>query len=397
MMHPDLRVEILNVGVTSPAGNTLDAVLSSINAPPSPTALRFPEVEGHESTEGLRCDLSQARDRFGPMKIRRWGRLQTMSLLAAQEASLPDILNGCEAETGVYVGTGLGSLDETAMFLENMILQNENFPKPATFVNSVHNTVGSHLALEFGLKGENITVAHREISFDAALGHALSALQQGRVKYAVVCGVDELNAYRILAGSKKGLWKKNGLPFKPLSPENTRGTFPGEGSAVCVLAACENVPFPNRQRSESALGRVLGVQWGRYKRENNTSINLKHAGDFLESLLSSAGVRSSDVDLMLLGADGDNDLDAIYRGVGAELERRAGRKIPQGAFKHLCGDYRAASGFGFALSSLLLNSGRIPAGLLGSSQPISDVPLRTVLLYNLSRSGVHSGCIIGKP
>jgi len=170
-------VEILNIGVTSPAGNTLEAVLSSIDQPPLPTTLSFSGRVPNDAA-GFNCDLSQTRELLDSNKTRRWGRLQTMSLLAAKRALLPEILNGCAAQTGVYVGTGMGSLGETAVFLENMILQKENFPKPANFVNSVHNAVASTLGLEFGLKGENITVAHREISFDAALGHALSSLRQ---------------------------------------------------------------------------------------------------------------------------------------------------------------------------------------------------------------------------
>jgi len=380
------RVEILNIGVASPAGNTLEAVLSAMDHPPPPAPLRFPGREPVEA-EGFGCDLSQTRELLDPAKIRRWGRLQTMSLLAAKKAGLPEILNGSRAQTGVYVGTGMGSLGETAIFLENMILQKENFPKPAHFVNSVHNAVASTLGLEFGLKGENITVAHREISFDAALGHALSALRQGRVKYAVVCGADEMNYFQVLAGSAQNLWKTKETSFQPLADGNSRGTFPGEGSAVCILTAGEN-------GGGESLGSVLAVKCGRYKRDTHTYINLSHAGDFLEELLSSTGVQASEVDLMLLGANGDGRLDAVYRAVGAELERRSGRKIPQAAFKQLCGDYRAASGFGFAVAALCLSSGRVHAGLFGGAATIPDGSVKTILLYHLSRSGVHSACLL---
>jgi 3-oxoacyl-(acyl-carrier-protein) synthase len=380
------RVEILNIGVASPAGNTLESVLSSMDHSPPPAPLRFPGREPTEA-EGFGCDLSQTRELLDPAKIRRWGRLQTMSLLAAKKAGLPEILNGSTAQTGVYVGTGMGSLGETAIFLENMILQKENFPKPAHFVNSVHNAVASTLGLEFGLKGENITVAHREISFDAALGHALSALRQGRVKYAVVCGADEMNYFQVLAGSAQDLWKTKERSFRPLAQGNSRGTFPGEGAAVCVLTVGEN-------GGDESLGSVLGAKNGRYKRDPRTYINLSHAGDFLEELFASAGIKAGDVDLVLSGANGDGRLDRVYQGVGAELERRAGKKIPQAAYKQLCGDYRAASGFGFAVAALCLSSGRVPAGLWGGEAAVPDGSVKTILLYHLSRSGVHSACLL---
>jgi 3-oxoacyl-(acyl-carrier-protein) synthase len=382
-----MTFEILDIGVTSPAGNSLEAVLSSMAKPPRPEPLEFANRQPLDDTAGLCCDLSQTREFLDPMKIRRWGRLQTMSLLAAKKLQLSKILNGAEARTGVYVGSGMGSLGETSIFLENMVRQNENFPKPANFVNSVHNAVASTLGLEFGLKGENITVTHREVSFDAALGHALSALRQDRIQYAVVCGVDEMNYFYALAGKEKGLWKHPQESFEPLASGNSKGTFPGEGATVCVLSTT--------RPTEGSLGRVLGVKHGRYKRSARTYVDLSHVGDFLERLVSSAGFRLSDVDLILSGANGDGRLDAVYREIGNELGCRSDRKIPHATFKQLCGDYRAASGFGFAVAALCLRSGMAPPALFADRANLPQSSIKMVLLYHLSRSGVHSACLLG--
>ena len=384
------NIEILNVGLVSPAGATPEAVLSAAADPAQPAKLQFPGKSDLGGTAGFLCDLSEARTVLGPMKIRRLGRLQVMCMLAAKKAFLQTDMAGAGAETGVYVGTGLGSLGETAAFLENMIQQGENFPKPANFINSVHNAASSSLALEFSLKGENITVAHREISFDAALWHALSGLRHGRVKRALVCGADELNYYHVLAGSGKGLWKTGGQSFRPLAAGNTRGTFPGEGAAACVLAA------GGQTGGNGSLGKLLGVKFGRYRRDMHTYVNVPDAGDFLERLIDSAGVRAEEIDLLLSGADGDSGLDSVYLRVGEELGRRAGRAVPHGTYKQLCGDYRAASGFGFAAAALILRDGRAPAGLFMGGQNIPGGPVKTILLYTVSRSGVHSGCIVGK-
>lgn len=381
------KIEILDLGLVSPAGNSPEAILAAAEAAPaSPAKLAFPDKPEIGGASGFLCDLAEARELLGGMKIRRLGRLQVMSLLAAKKALLSAGAAEGGAETGVYVGTGLGSLGETALFLENMIKQGENFPKPANFINSVHNAAGSGLALEFSFKGENITVAHREISFDAALWHALSGLKRGRVKRAVVCGADELNYYQVLAGSAKGLWKAPGQPFKPLAGENSRGTFPGEGAAVCVLSS-----------GGSGSGvKVLGVKFGRYHKARPAFIAPAEAGNFLARLLDSAGVKAGEVDLLLSGADGDSVLDGAYLGAGAELERLAGRAVPHGTYKQLCGDYRAASGFGFVTAALLLREGKAPAGLFAGGQKLPASRVRTVLLYTISRSGVHSGCVLRK-
>ncbi|MEK7721438.1 MAG: beta-ketoacyl synthase N-terminal-like domain-containing protein [Elusimicrobiota bacterium] len=384
------NIEISGIGVVSPAGNSPEAVFSAAVAPPPPAKLEFTGKSELDGAVGFFCDMSEARLVLGAMKIRRLGRLQIMSLLAAKKAFLSADIKVSGTDTGVYVGTGLGSLGETAAFLENMIQLGENFPKPANFINSVHNAAASSLALEFSLKGENITVAHREISFDAALWHALSGLKQGRVKNAVVCGADELNYYHVLAGSDKGLWKTEGQPFQPLAPGNSRGTFPGEGAAVCVLSS------GGQTGGNEAPVKVLGVKFGRYRRDMHTYINLRDAGDFLERLMDSAGIKASEVDLLLSGADGDARLDAVYLRVGAELARRAGRAVPQGTYKQLCGDYRAASGFGFVAAAQILRTGRAPAGFFPGGQDIPDGSIKTILLYAISRSGAHSGCVLGR-
>ena len=384
------NIEILSVGLVTPAGNTPEAVLSAAHAPAPPVKLEFPGKGDLGGAAGFLCDLAEARAVLGPMKIRRLGRLQVMSMLAAKKAFLSAGITGGGEDTGVYVGTGLGSLGETAAFLENMVQQGENLPKPANFINSVHNAASSGLALEFSLKGENITVAHREISFDAALWHALSSLRQGRVRRAVVCGADELNYCHVLAGSSKGLWKTSGQTFKPLAPGNSRGTFPGEGAAACILSS------GGQTGGSGSLVKVLGAKFGRYRRDARTYISLPDAGDFLEGLMGSAGIKAAEVDLLLSGADGDSGLDAVYLRVGDELGKRAGRTIPHGTYKQLCGDYRAASGFAFAAAALLLRDGRAPAGLFAGGQTAPAGPVRTILLYTISRSGVHSGCVLRK-
>ena len=213
-------------------------------------------------------------------------------------------------------------------------------------------------------------------------------LRQGRVNRAVVCGADELNYYQVLAGSDKGLWKTAGQPFRPLAPENSRGTCPGEGAVVCVLS-------PGGESGGAGV-KVLGVKFGRYRRSSPGYIDPPAAGDFLARLLDSSGIRAGEIDLLLSGADGDSALDAAYLGAGAELARRSGRTVPHGTYKQLCGDYRAAAGFGFVTAALLLRGGLAPAGIFTGGQKAPSGPVKTILLYAISRSGVHSGCVLRK-
>ncbi len=379
MDNKGAAIYINKVGLVSPAGNSPEQALAAVPAAPLP--LEFPGQKALK-TAGFRCDLAEAKVLLGPMKIRRLGRLQTLCLLAAKKAGLPP--EAAAGDTGVYLGTGLGSLNETTAFIENMVLNGEELVKPANFINSVHNAAASSLALEFSLKGENLTVAHREVSFDAALGHAVSALRNGRAARAVVCGADELNYYHALAGEAKGSWKTAAEPLRPLASGNSRGTYPGEGAAVCLLSAVN---------TEGTLACVLGARTARYRHDAHSYMDPAAAADFLCGLLDSCGVKPSEIDLLLSGANGDSALDAVYLRAAEEFGRRADRLIPHTGYKQLCGDYKTASAFGFALGALALNSGALPAGLCAPGLP-PGARIRTVLSYTVSRSGAHSACLL---
>ncbi len=379
MFSTSPNIYISKVGIISPAGNSADQVINANSIVPA--RLEFPGQKAALDVAGFRCDISDAKALLNPMKLRRLGRLQVMCLLAAKKAGLT--LDAYASDTGVYVGTGLGSLNETAAFIEGMVLNGEELVKPGNFVNSVHNAAASSLAVEYSLKGENITVAHREISFDAALGHAISALRMGRVKRAVVCGADELNYYRVLAGQAKGLWKAAGEPLRPLF-SNTRGSYPGEGAAVCVLSTDE---------VEGAFAKVLGAKIGRYRHDARFYLKPSAAADFICSLLESCDVPLGETDLMVSSSNGDCALDSVYQRVAQELGRRIGRSISHTGYKQLCGDYKAASAFGFSVSALMLQSGSIAKGLslIGGEQLGR---LKTIISYTISRSGVHSGWVL---
>lgn len=342
---------------------------------------------------GFPCAFAEAKEVLGASKIRRLGRLLTMSLLAAKKALPEEPAAALKEASGVYVGTGLGSLGDTEVFLENIIRMEERLPKPANFTYSVHNAVASRIALEFGFQGENLTVTHRETSFETALWHALHGLDGGRTRAALVGGADELNYFQVVAGAKKGRWRSGGGPLRPLSGDaDIRGLLPGEGAAFCLLCREEEAG------ADDSYGKVLAAGFGRYRRSARSYLDVGSAGDFLDGMLRRAGIDSQGIDLLLSGANGDSALDSVYRSVADELSRRSGASIPHGSFKQLCGEHHAAPAFGFSLAALILKTGRVPAGLIpGRAEAARGGDLKIIMLYNISRSGTHSACVVGRP
>jgi hypothetical protein len=148
------------------------------------------EIERGE-TEGTAA-LAQPPELKGLVKeaigqpIRRIGRFIQLALIGAGrcvgEARLP-------ADTGGYLASGRGDLEVTLEVMEQLFRHGQP-PKPLTFINSVSNSACFYVARQFGLRGRSSFVCNRYFAFESALQLALEDLAAGRVRSALVGGVD---------------------------------------------------------------------------------------------------------------------------------------------------------------------------------------------------------------
>jgi hypothetical protein len=114
---------------------------------------------------------------------------------------------------------------------------------------------------------------------------------------------------------------------------------------------------------------------------------------FIEQALRDAGARLDDVGLVLVGANGDPDLDAIYAEVGRALVART-PSLAVGVYRQLTGDFATASALGLELavrvaSGVTANEVCVVDGSLGAAGAI-----RRVLLYHVTTAGYHSAMIV---
>lgn len=92
--------------------------------------------------------------------------------------------------TGVYLGTGHGSLVDTLALMREQGC--DDLPvTPFRFVNVLSNIAGFHVAGQHGIHGENLALARLHGPLDAAIEAAVMDLALGRVNRALVGGVDE--------------------------------------------------------------------------------------------------------------------------------------------------------------------------------------------------------------
>jgi len=104
----------------------------------------------------------------------------------------------------------------------------------------------------------------------------------------------------------------------------------------------------------------------------------------IDRFLKGAGLKPSDIDLVLMGFNGDPATDSIYH----YLMQGKFKGFPVAWYKHLCGEYDTASSFALWLGSLALKNQEVPACMILND--IKPAGIQHVLVYNHLRGNNHA-------
>ncbi len=304
------------------------------------------------------------RDYIKPAMIRRMSTGVKMGVVAASIAMKEAELENPDA---IISGTGLGCSIDSDKFLKKIVDNNEQFLTPTAFIQSTHNTVGAQVALGLRCNAYNITYVHNALSFESAMLDAQLMISEG-ASNILFGGVDELGDYTtslfdLIDHVKKGEVIENGI-----LNSNTKGAIFSEGAQFFVLA--DNI-------SDNSYAKFIDVAIYNVLPQN--SIEEK-----LVQFLSVNNFEISDIDVVILGTNGDVNFDGIY----SDLQESVFKSTQQICYKHLSGEYNTASGFGFWTACNILKNQLIPKNLMLNE--IKNVPVKNILIYNQYRSENHS-------
>ncbi len=353
---------------------------------PEPVVRAAPAAFGVEGWPAYRLDAGTEASLLPPERIKRMGRGQMLAIGAVERAvraCAPPPARG--SATAVSVGTAWAEEGDEITFLENLVARGEKGAKPAYFVNSVKNALASQLALNFGFEGENQTFAHDALSFESALWQGARVVRTGRARHAIVCGVDALAPFQELHGHLLGRYGTEAAPLAPLRADGEgagRKPLPGEGAAAIVLAPPDGSP--------ARLARLIGLR-ARGPARRAPVLSVATELELVARVLADAGVPLAELDLVLVGANGDAALDALYAGVLAEL-RRGAPGLVAGSYRHRTGDFATASALAFELAVRAVASGSVPDEVKLVGGPARAI--RRVLLYHLSSAGYHGAIVV---
>jgi 3-oxoacyl-[acyl-carrier-protein] synthase II len=266
------------------------------------------------------CVASESlKDKVLGKKLRRADRYTKMAVLAAN-----DCLNDNKklntgkqidlSRTGVILATAFGPHNTSFSFLDDILEYGEDNVSAIKFSHSVHNAAASYIALLLGITGPTLTVTQIKFPVQHALTLASCWLNSNACDNVLVCSVDEKGElFNEVAKRKLNIAKTGNL--NPLSFSEKANAIPSEGS-VCFLLQ------KNIITSES------------YCEISKTSFEQ---------------IKSSDVDLCIIGADGIPQDETCY----TELQDM---KIPLGVYTSLYGSMIIGSAFDCAVGAVLLKN-----------------------------------------
>ena len=246
------------------------------------------------------------RDWLNPLESRRMGKILKRALVTAQKV-MHD--SGVQQPDAVITGTGLGCIENTELFLDQLCREGEEMLKPTYFMQSTHNTISSLISIHDHLHGYNTTYSHKSVSFDSALLDAFTQLRLGDIRTALVTGNDEMTPTYFSILQRAGYVGQPGQ------------VAAGETSVAMMLTTD---PADALCEIEEVSMSVRGVQQP-----------------------------FAPADLLVLGTNGVPQNDQLYREVAQQMPG-----VETFEYKRLFGESYTVSGLGIYAAAHLLSQGR---------------------------------------
>jgi 3-oxoacyl-[acyl-carrier-protein] synthase II len=302
-----------------------------------------------------------------PIQLRRMSRLLKMGVTAAGMC-LQDA--GVEKPDAIITGTGLGMMEETEKFLNGLLDNDEKLLNPTSFIQSTHNTVGAYIAVMLGCNNYNLTYVHGPVSLENALLDSLLWLEEKPAANILLGGIEEITEDHFKITDSMGFWKKSGISNLELLKDRTPGTLAGEGAAFFVLS---------KEKSPQNYGLIRGLSTRFNPEKQDIAVN--HVEDFL----TVHKLDKTDIDLVILGMNGDLGSDSIY---GPVKDYFTGKAV-QTYYKHLSGEHYLASSFALWLAARILKSQHVP-GIVRLDKYQKPGKIRNILIINHHKNIHHS-------
>jgi 3-oxoacyl-[acyl-carrier-protein] synthase II len=317
------------------------------------------------SFEYAGCVEPEYKNFLNPTASRRFSRIIKMSLVAAQKSlAMADNI----MPEAIITGTGLGCLEDTEKFLSALIVNNESMLSPTAFIQSTHNTLSGQIAMMIKCYHPNYTYSNRYFSFESSLLDGLLMLQDKSCKHVMVNAADEVIPAVHNITKRMGMWDRH----ESIASNAKMPVTIGEGVVSMILSS-------EKQKHTLAQVKAFSVL---YKLPEGSSIE-----EQMNLFLADAALTIADIDVVILGLNGNSENDAFYAPV-----QKVFNQSTQLVYKHLFGESFTASAFSYWLAAHMIHNQNVIEQCILSDK--GHRKPKNILIYNQYKNTYHSFCLL---
>ncbi len=304
-----------------------------------------------------------------PGMLRRMGKAVRMGV----GAGLPLIKRNGPLD-GIIIGTANGGLEDCIKFLNQIVDYKEGTLTPTNFVQSTPNALAGTLGMLTVNRGYNVTHVNCSLAFENALLDAKMYFEEcGNNDSSLLIGaVEEISTYNYNMDYLCGRFKHEVVSNTDLLASITDGSVNGEGANMFIVS---NNP-------EGSLAEIVDTA-------QMTAKSKEHLLIVIDQLLKKNRISPDQIDLLVLGKNGDKRTDDWY----TFLQSERFPKTESCYYKNAVGEYRTSSGFATYLGVQCLNGRLNNPKIISTDRAMS---IHYSLIYNHFDGNRHGFILLKK-
>lgn len=255
------RVVITGVGAITPIGKNVNETWEGIeNKKCGVDNISLFDTTNFKTKLAAEVKEYNPLDYFEQKQAKRLDRCSQFAIIAAREAVKDSKIseeNTNYDRVGIFVSSGIGGLTTIQEQCEINYIKGNNRVSPMFIPMSIANMPAGNIAIEFGFKGESMSIVTACASSTHAIGEAYKTIKQGYEDVIIAGGTEASICSSGMAGFENMKALSNStdknrasMPFD----KERNGFVMGEGAGILVIEELEHA----KQRGAKIYAEIIG-------------------------------------------------------------------------------------------------------------------------------------------